>query len=349
MSRLPYSLRFGKYSLSQDFAMFRFSRVVLPMLVMVAFESQPATLAVEPPVGGGLDQSTPTLDRTLRAHSQSSESPGDVLVTINDTPIVEADVDFALRGGHDNEGVPRRQKDVLEHIIRQELARQKAVELGLDSDPGFQERLLRMKAQLDAFKRRGLSELYFRHEAARHAKVSDAEAKQYFAENAARIRTESHVWQILGRKEERVEQALNEIQQGASFEEVARSRFPNLPKTAGEPWDLGYLRWTQVPKPWRSVVHDLKNGEVSGVIRGPNHRFWIIKLIDTREDPHMTFESVKPILIGHLKNSKIEGLHEATYRDLRASANIVYAKNASGAEDTIRLPSDPLRLETPSE
>ena len=329
--------------------MFRITRVVLPLLVMVAFESPFATLAVGPTVGDGPDQSTPTFSHTSRAQSQPSQSPDDVLVSVNDTPIVKADVDFALRGGHDNEVVPRRRDGVLEHIIRQELARQKAVELGLDADLGFQEKLCRMEAQLNAFKRRELSELYFRHETARHAEAGDAEAKQYFAENAEMIRTESHVWQILVRKEERSEQALNDIQQGAPFEEVARRQFPDLPEAAGAPWDLGYLRWTQVPKPWRSVVHDLKDGEVSGIIRGPNHRFWIIKLIDKREAPYITFESVKPIIVQHLKNSRIEELHETAYRDLRASANIVYVKNATGTEDTVRVPSPPIHSETPSE
>ncbi len=349
MSRLPYSVRFRVGSLSEGVAMFRIIRVVLPLLVMAGFESQHATLAVEPTVGGGGGSSTATLSHGFGAHSQALESAYEVLVTINDRPIVEADVDLALRGGHDNGAVARRRSGVLENIIQQELARQRAVELGLDADSRYQAELHRMETQLNAFRRRGLSELYFRHEAARHAEVSDAEAKEFFEENSARIRTEFHIRQILVRKEERIEQALMEIKQEASFEEVARKQFPNLPKTAGEPWDLGYLRWTQVPKAWRSVVYGLKDGEVSGVIRGPNHRFWIIQLIDKREDPQITFESVKPIIVRYLKNSKIEALQESTYRDLRASARIVYAKTPPGVEDTDRVLSASRQSETPSE
>lgn len=325
--------------------MFRITRAVLPMFLMVGFGAALPGVAGEPTVVVGPGQSTPAVGPTLRAQTGSSESPFEVLVTVNGTPIVAADVNLAMRGGHEIEAVPGRRAGILENIIQQELARQRAVEIGLDADSRFQAELHRMETQLNAFKRRALSELYFRHEAGRQAEVSDAEAKQYFAENEARIRTESHVWQILERTEERVQKALNDMQQGASFEEVARRRFPNLPKSAGEPWDLGYLRWTQVPKAWRSVVYELENGEVSGVIRGPNHRFWIIQLIDTREDPHITFESVKPIIIGHLKNSKTEGLHEATYRNLQAGANILYAENTSGAEDTIRVPSAPPKSE----
>lgn len=70
------------------------------------------------------------------------------------------------------------------------------MELGLDANPRYQEKLRRIEAQINAFKRKELSELFWREIAAR-ASVSEAEAKEYFAENAARIRTELHVWQIL--------------------------------------------------------------------------------------------------------------------------------------------------------
>ena len=157
--------------------------------------------------------------------------------------------------------------------------------------------------------------------------IADADAKEYFSENAARIRTELHVYQILQRKADLIEQDLNELAQGASFETLAGKKFPKLPKAAGAPWDLGYLRWKQVPEAWRNVVYDLKKGEVSGVIRGPNNRFWIIKLIDKRENQDITFESIKPIIVQVLKNAEREALREKTQRDLRAKASVVYLKD----------------------
>ena len=146
-------------------------------------------------------------------------------------------------------------------------------------------------------------------------------------ENAARIRTEFHVWQILGRKEGLIDRSLKELEQGKSFEEVARRLFPKLPKSAGTPWDLGYLRWKQVPKAWQSVIYDLNKGDVSDVIRGPNNRFWIIKLIDKRENPEMTFENIKPTIMEVLKNAKIEKLRKQVEEDLRANANIVHSRD----------------------
>ncbi len=330
--------------------MFGITRVVLPLLVLVTLVgSQRISLAVEPSVAESPGRSTPKFDPRSTAQSPAPQSPDELLVTVNGTPIGQADVDFAMRGGHGNEFAAPRRKDVLERIIQEELARQKAVELGLDANPNFREKLRCMEAQLNAFKRKELSEVFARHEITRRAEVSDADARQYFVNNATRIRTELHIWQILGRKENLVRQALNEIQLGASFEEVARRRFPNLPSTAGQPWNLGYLKWTQVPKSWRSVVHDLKSGEVSGVIKGPNRRFWIIKLIDKREDVNVTFESMKPVIVKQLKNVKIEELRETTHRDLRANANIVYARSAHGDRGAVRVPPAPPQSKTPPE
>ncbi|MBU0717069.1 MAG: peptidyl-prolyl cis-trans isomerase, partial [Planctomycetes bacterium] len=269
----------------------------------------------------GQNQPGSTATQAAATGAQPPRPNKDVLATVNGTPIREADISFALsRGGHNREIPPEHRNNVLEVIIRRELVYQRAVELGLDANASYQEELHAMEAQINAFKREELSNLFSRREITERADVSEADAQKYFAENAARIQTEFHVWQILQRKESSIEQALKDLEQGTSFEEVAGKRFPQLPKTGRAPWDLGYLRWNQVPKPWRDVVYDLKQGEVSGIIRGPNNRFWIIKLIDKRENPDITFESIKPTIMEVLKNAKIEELRAQTERDLRAKA-----------------------------
>jgi peptidyl-prolyl cis-trans isomerase C len=304
--------------------MSRTASVLLPLFAMAA---------LLPGLAQDRNPSTPTADRAADTRSQPGKSTEDVLVTVNGTPIGEADVRYALStGGHNTEIPPKQRKNVLEVIIQQELVYQRAVELGLDANAGYQKKLRQMEAQLNAFKRKELSELFWRENAGR-AVVSEAEAKKYFEENAARIQTELHVWQILKRQERLIQKTLSEVEHGASFDEVARRQFPNLPEGAGQPWDLGYLKWKQVPEAWRNVVYDLKKGEVSGVIRGPNSRFWIIKLMDKRENPDITFESIKPTIMEVLKNEKIEELRAQAARDLRAKASIVYMQGSAEASE----------------
>lgn len=271
-----------------------------------------------------------TLGLTL-SYAQSPSPPStDVLVTVNGTPITELDLFYALRRsrGHRAKATPESREDVLESIILQELIYQKAVDLGLDTDPKYQEEMRRVEVQVNAFKRKKLADAFFRREIANKAEVSNAEAQEYFAANTARIRTEVNVWQILRRKESLVEQDLNDLKHGISFAEIAKKQYPKLPKTGRQPWDLGYLRWNQVPAAWQNVVYDLKKGETSDIIRGPNQRFWIIQLIDKREKPDLTYEDVKPAIMAILRDEKIQQLRDRTQRELRDKARIVYSKRA---------------------
>ena len=97
-------------------------------------------------------------------------------------------------------------------------------------------------------------------------------------------------------------------------------------RSARKPWELGYLRWEQIPESWRDVVYGLSAGETSGVIRGPNNRFWIIKLVDKRDNPAITYEAVKPRIMKMLTNEKVQRLSDQSNRVLREKAQIVYTK-----------------------
>lgn len=252
-----------------------------------------------------------------------------MVATVNDTPITETDVLLNTQNvprGHQAAGPSADTREVLEDIIQQELAYQRALELGLDADPDYQDELQRMEAQVTAIKRKRLSEVFFQREMTQKTQVSDAEARQYFADNAERLRTEINVWQILRRDQGSIEKIRADLAQGLSFEEVVNRQFPDLPDLDRKPWDLGYLRWNQVPEAWQKVVYDLQIGESSDIIRGPNNRFWIVKLIDKRENPDITFEQIQSTITDLLKNEKARRLREDTLQDLRSNARIVYSK-----------------------
>ena len=264
----------------------------------------------------------------LSCNQDQSPTTEGVIATVNGKPITDMDLLLNSRkaGGHQAAGTDADTKKVLEDIILQELASQRAINLGLDADPAYQEELRRMEAQVNAIKRKRLSEVFFQRELIQKTRVSDAEARQYFAEYTVRLRTEIKVWQILRRNENQIEQAKNDLAQGMPFEDVAAKQFPNLPPTVKKPWEMGYLRWNQVPKAWQNVVYDLQVGQTSDIIRGPNNRFWIIKLIDTRENTEVTFEQIKPMIIDVLKNEKARQLREEIIRELRDKARIVYVE-----------------------
>ncbi len=150
--------------------------------------------------------------------------------------------------------------------------------------------------------------------------------KRYFSETLHKIQTEFHVGQLVYKGNDKaINDDLNDIKAGASFEDVAKRKFSDLPKKIDRnPWDLGYLRWNQIPEVWQDVIYGMKNGETSGIIKGPGKRFWIIKLIDRRENPNPDFEKSKSIIKQILKKRKIEALSYQWEKKLRDGAEIIY-------------------------
>jgi peptidyl-prolyl cis-trans isomerase C len=249
----------------------------------------------------------------------------DVLARVNGVPIRRADVALKQKSqSHNARMSPEPRESILEAIIREQILSEKAVALGLDADPRYQARLRPLEAQLNAFKRKELAELFLQREASRQAMVTEDEARRHYEEKGARMRTEIHVRQILRRSQASIEEVRRALAAGKPFEEVARSLFPNLPENGHRPWDLGWMKFVLAPPAWQKVVYSMKKGEVSGVLRGPRSRYWIIQLVDRRENAELTFERMKPALIESLKYTKMEELRAKTYKELRAKARVEF-------------------------
>ncbi len=254
--------------------------------------------------------------------SAAPGAQGKVVARVNGVPITEADVDLRLQNdSHEAAPGPERRKVVLEQLVTREILAQKALEKGLDQDPKYQEGLRRLEAQLAAYRRQELSDLLVRREGEKRATPSDEDARAHFLKNEKRIRTSVHVLQILRRSEAAIVEARSAIERGKPFEEVAKDLFPGLPE-GQKPWDLGYLSFHKIPEPWRETVYDMKPGEMSGILRGPNERFWLVKLVDVREDAGITFESVKDAVLADMKANKLQRSREDLEKELRAGAKV---------------------------
>ncbi len=113
----------------------------------------------------------------------------------------------------------------------------------------------------------------------------------------------------------------NAIQGGKSFEEVAESLVPSLPD-GRKPWDLGFLSFSKIPDPWREWVYDLRAGETSGIIKGPSDRYWIVKVVEIKDDPSVTVDSAREAIIAELQKHGESGARTDLEEQLRAAATI---------------------------
>ncbi len=261
-----------------------------------------------------------------RAPAPAAAGPR-VLARVNGVAITEADLDERTRrtpGG----GVPAHDAsgNVLQTVVREELISQKAAQLGLDREPGYRASLEALEAQVRAFRRKQLGELY-RVWVLERAAPTEAEARAWFDRNATLVRTRFHVLQILRKGEPaEIDRDHADLKAGMPFAQVAARRYPALPAGATVPWDLGELAWNQLPAPWRGIVDRLEPGQISDVIQGENGRAWVIQLAAKRGDPAVTFETEKDRIVQVLRQENALRVYDARVDELRAKGKIVYAK-----------------------
>jgi len=250
-----------------------------------------------------------------------------VLATVNGVPITEHDRKQSLkRVVHDEKVNPEATQNVLETLVRNELIYQQSIELGLDKNQEYRRKLNEAEAQFRAFQRQEISTLY-REYIRNKAKVTDSEAQEYFEKNSKRIQTKFHVWQIYYKGEgNKIAEAYKELKSGMPFEKVASRRFPKLPKGMKAPWDLGYLYWNQIPTSWQGILDRLEPGQVSDIIKGPNERFWVIKLVDKMADPNITFATEKGEIVEVLQKQKADELYDTMLTQMRTKSKINFPK-----------------------
>ena len=246
-----------------------------------------------------------------------------LLVTVNGHPLTRADVQVSIRTASTHGGAAETESEALERIIHEELLAQHALELNLDADPAFRDPDRLAEARFLAARRSQLAALYERHQSAQRPTVSDAEVRAYYTANATRIRSEVRIQQILVRDEAVARQAVADLRGGAAFEEVAARQFPGVSPTL-HPWDLGFLRWNVTPDAWRTTVDGMTAGQTSDVISGPNHRYWVIKLLERREVPDITVDVARPAIIERLQEQHTVALRTDEAAALRRRAQIVY-------------------------
>lgn len=256
-----------------------------------------------------------------------SDVRGRILATVNGVPITEEDVNLSVRKiAHGEKLNPEATQNVLQVLVNKELIYQQSLELGLDNNMEYRMKLNEIEAQLRAFQRQELSNLYRVHINGK-AVVTDSEAREYFEKNSKRIQTKVHVLQIYYKGEEaRITEDHKEIKSGKPFEKVASKRFPNLPKGMNAPWDLGYLHWSQIPPFWQGSIDRLEPGKVSDIIKGPGERFWVIKVVDKKVDPKITFDAEKEKIVEVLRKQKADELFQAMLSQMRTKSKIVFPK-----------------------
>lgn len=284
--------------------MFRRLLLISVLGLFACERNKPAPAPVPPP------SVTPVLGSEVRA-------------TVNGVPITGLEVGIRLAGaamgptGEKANGA--QQRTALEQAIDEELLAQRAVELGYQvggEDGGVPD------AKTRESRRHELAKQFRMKELLEKAVVTPEETRAWFDAHLARVQGELQVQFIIVQGKATGDAVLASLAKGQSFDEVALAQFPKAPDP--KPWAVQPMSWFQVPPPWWAQLDKLEPGKTSGLIADEGDRFWIVKLVDRKPNPAITFEASEPPIAASLRARKFEARREEVLKELRAKAKIEF-------------------------
>jgi peptidyl-prolyl cis-trans isomerase C len=231
-----------------------------------------------------------------------------VLARVDGKDITEADVNLAKSELGPNLGsIPSDQRTsaLVGYIIDNKLMAAAAEKAGFGSDASLQ-------ARLDYYKGRAMRDLYFDKTVL--GAVTDADAKAIYDKKVAEIKPveEIHAVHILVEKKEEADDIVAKLKAGGDFAALAKEKSKDTGSGAAG-GDLGFFAKGQMVKPFEDAAWALKDGEISAPVQS-QFGWHVIKLLEKRNKPAPTFDSVKDTIVNGLVQQKMQeaitGLHK---------------------------------------
>jgi parvulin-like peptidyl-prolyl isomerase len=152
--------------------------------------------------------------------------------------------------------------------------------------------------------------------------VADEEVRQYYERNQEKYDYPAQVRasQILVYDMAIAEKALQEIQNGGDFADIAR-QYSESPD-ASNGGDLGFFAPDTMPPEFDQAIFSLKMGEISDIVKTP-YGYQIFKLTGHREARRVSFEEAKEQITSMLKKQKRMFAYDLWIADLQKNSKIV--------------------------
>ncbi|MFW6294197.1 MAG: peptidyl-prolyl cis-trans isomerase [Halanaerobium sp.] len=163
-----------------------------------------------------------------------------------------------------------------------------------------------------------------REEVVNEVNISDQEAKEYYDNNQEQYETseQKRVSHILFDDQEKAENVLAEINDGADFAEMAKEH--STGPTAENGGDLGFITADEqgLDRTFRDAAMELKVDEVTDEPVETQFGFHIIKVTEAREAGVRDFEEVESQIKSQLRSEKQSQSFQEFAEDLREDAEI---------------------------
>jgi peptidyl-prolyl cis-trans isomerase D len=187
--------------------------------------------------------------------------------------------------------------------------------------------------------------------------LTDDDLRGYYEQNREQYRVPeqvkvSHIWikmplpgddgkvddKKVAEAEHRAEDLLQQIHNGAKFEDVAK-KYSEDPGSANVGGSLGWIGRAQMTPEFEKVAFSLPKGQISGVVKAADG-FHIIR-VDDRQDAHVKpFAEVKNQIEPILKQQKAQELAQTMAQDLLKQARAQGLDAAAAAQGIPVITSD---------
>lgn len=245
------------------------------------------------------------------AVAQSQDDDGTVAVKVNGHNITADEIKLAA------DDILPQMRDVppklrfafvVEYLVERHLLAQEAVRQKLIDSEEYKQRIRFYQAK-------ALRDAYFAKFI--RPKVSDAEVKKRYDEEAAKVEPEprARARHILVGSEAEAKEIHSQLSKGGNFEELAKKYSTDGSKDYGG--DLGFFTAEDMVPEFSQAVFSMKPGQISQPVK-TDFGWHVIKLEDIRPGGPQPFEVVRaPIRLVMLRN-----LVQETIQELRKNGNI---------------------------
>ena len=187
----------------------------------------------------------------------------------------------------------------LEQVVNAKLVEEKAEAVNLDNNPEVQE-------QLEQAKRQIVSTVYLQQEVEKEVTEERLrEGYNLYVENFPEIQ-EVKAKHILVDDEAKAQELIEQLNEGASFEELAQENSKD--NTAEQGGDLGYFAQTDVVPEFADAAFALEPGSVTQEPVQTQFGYHVIKVEDKRQRPPAEFEQAKPFLETQIRAAVLNGI-----------------------------------------
>ena len=244
--------------------------------------------------------------------AEEEKPADDTIVIVNGEPLsrqaFQAFINFRM-GNNPRKNITRDQLQMLMvEYINRELMYQEAIEKGYDKKP-------EVEVAIDNTQRNIIAS--YRAREIINQPISEEALRELYKERISKPEQEYKVRHILVKTEEEARDIIKALQNGASFDKLAREKSIDVSAKNG-----GALEWVseeQMIVPFRKIVPGLKPGEFSTTAVRTRFGWHVIGLDAKRDIDPPSFDSIKDKLRAQLQNDMLMKHIEA----LRKNSEIV--------------------------